>query len=1014
MPLTLIHAPIAEGVLFQVIKNSLLGRRTAIPPDEWGRTDLRTLSSPVALLLRALDTIDPATLPGDEEGPQATAGIRKADGILLTHRHVASLGQAQAQLLGLPPCTPLCLSIQSRGIIGNNDFYLDAAWLTPLGQRAIGALRVGAMLKHDGAWQRLPKTLYDLASTIDDCNSLAPGDEDERRRLLARMTAALPLQAKEQVARDGYLDSLRVYHAAALSLRLKTARATFNVEPVLFGRRHHQANNLENSVRIDEVTQGAANTLTLESDALLPPALHEHFAKYFNDIYPEIRSSYVLGDNRYVFIEPVVREALAVVKEVQQASPEVRRDFARSPQRYFQERLGERFGEATVEAMFVVTQEYSERVVGLGLWVPTVLPWIKRSPNTWRPESYGLQIEGKTVAFGSPEAVATAIRDIQAAIEQGRPNVDIQDVAVPAAPETLDALNSIANLLSPVPEPEVPVSPPEPLAETEMVAGPIFIEVAENLDETQYCSFRRRQAIEVHNSLPHALRTALKSHQQEALDWLIGMWSSGTSGALLADDMGLGKTLTALAFLAWLQERRQMLGLTRKPILIVAPTSLLGNWQDEVRIHLDEHGLGDRIEVHGPQLRQLRLLQGRDVDRGTVHLDVPRIQEADWVLTTYETLRDYHHSFAVIPWCSVIFDEIQKSKNPTSQIFRVVQTLRADFCLGMTGTPIENSFADLWAIMDVLLPGFLGDLKQFMATYSEADMDTLRALKAKLEGSGQRVFRPMLRRMKSDILQGLPSKTEHVEQAIMPPRQAQAYENALRDNSQGGAGVGLQLLHTLRMISLHPDTPDTWIQIGDDYIGWSARLARTVDILDEISNKREKALIFLESLELQEVLAVKLKERYNLNRLPFVINGTVPGAVRHKYVQKFQGERDTFNVMILSPRAGGVGLTLTSANHVIHLSRWWNPAVEDQCTDRIYRIGQEKDVHVYYPMSIHSQPHLMEYSFDLRLHELLTRKRNMSREVLLPPEDGHEAEFLTRKLFPDQNANVSACSDGQV
>jgi hypothetical protein len=125
-----------------------------------------------------------------------------------------------------------------------------------------------------------------------------------------------------------------------------------------------------------------------------------------------------------------------------------------------------------------------------------------------------------------------------------------------------------------------------------------------------------------------------------------------------------------------------------------------------------------------------------------------------------------------------------------------------------------------------------------------------------------------------------------------------------------------------------------------------------------------------------------------------IINGKTPAAMRQKHVQTFQVERDRFDVIILSPKAAGVGLTLTAANHVIHLSRWWNPAVEDQCTDRIYRLGQDRDVHVYCPLAVHSQPHLADYSFDLQLHRLLERKRTLSREVLMPPQTGDEAVEL--------------------
>jgi SNF2 family DNA or RNA helicase len=200
------------------------------------------------------------------------------------------------------------------------------------------------------------------------------------------------------------------------------------------------------------------------------------------------------------------------------------------------------------------------------------------------------------------------------------------------------------------------------------------------------------------------------------------------------------------------------------------------------------------------------------------------------------------------------------------------------------------------------------------------------------------------------------------------------------------------MLQALRMISLHPVRPtqnDT-----EDYQTASARFIQTITILDSIHQKKEKVLVFLESREHQPVLADLLRARYSLPRLPMIINGQTPTASRQKYVQTFQNERDRFDIMILSPKAAGVGLTLTAANHVIHLSRWWNPAVEDQCTDRIYRLGQERNVHVYYPLAIHSQPHLRDYSFDLQLHQLLERKRTLSRDVLMPPQTGNEAAEL--------------------
>jgi hypothetical protein len=243
---------------------------------------------------------------------------------------------------------------------------------------------------------------------------------------------------------------------------------------------------------------------------------------------------------------------------------------------------------------------------------------------------------------------------------------------------------------------------------------------------------------------------------------------------------------------------------------------------------------------------------------------------------------------------------------------------------------------------------------------------------------------PMLRRMKTDELQGLPEKQIHVRKRPMPETQARIYSEIVARAKQPEAGPMLDTLHMLRGVSLHPIWPPAG-EIADQqsFIDQSARLRETFVILDEIAAKREKALVFLESLDLQEHLALMIKCRYGLKRRPMQINGEIAGEKRQKMVDSFQNERGAFDVMILSPRAGGVGLTLTAANHVIHLSRWWNPAVEDQCTDRVYRIGQGQTVHVYYPMAVH--PLYADCSFDELLNSLLSRKRMLSERMLLPP-----------------------------
>ena len=235
----------------------------------------------------------------------------------------------------------------------------------------------------------------------------------------------------------------------------------------------------------------------------------------------------------------------------------------------------------------------------------------------------------------------------------------------------------------------------------------------------------------------------------------------------------------------------------------------------------------------------------------------------------------------------------------------------------------------------------------------------------------------MLRRLKEDHIHHLPEKHLHRRVVEMPSLQAAEYSEAVLSGRQD-RGM-LQALHRLRSISLHPLAPG---EVGvDQYIRESARLSETFTILEDVAERGDKALLFVESREMQNFLIFALRRRFPLSDDVLVINGAVSGGARKARVDVFQNRRG-FDVMILSPRAGGVGLTLTAANHVIHLSRWWNPAVEDQCTDRVFRIGQRRTVHVYVPLARH--PRFGDYSFDLKLDSLMERKREMNRQVLAP------------------------------
>jgi SNF2 family DNA or RNA helicase len=246
--------------------------------------------------------------------------------------------------------------------------------------------------------------------------------------------------------------------------------------------------------------------------------------------------------------------------------------------------------------------------------------------------------------------------------------------------------------------------------------------------------------------------------------------------------MGLGKTLQAIAFMAWLQGESAANRRPAAPLLIVAPTGLLGNWQAEIRKHLNDPWLGPIAAAFGGDLKRLREesgLGGRDIETGRAALDSGAWRQASVVLTTYETLRDYHFSFARTRFSLIVYDEIQKLKNPTSQMTRAAKTLNAAFVLGMTGTPVENRLQDLWSLMDVIAPGLLGSSREFEKKYPADDRMALANLKSLLMGGDLKTPPFMVRRLKSDALEGLPKKTVVPYQVEMPAAQAQAYKDVV-------------------------------------------------------------------------------------------------------------------------------------------------------------------------------------------------------------------------------------------
>ena len=861
-------------------------------------------------------------------------------------------------------------------------------------------------LVHEGKRYRISEpafTLLELAAPLRD-----PLQEEERLSAYARLNQALAETVGSDIESDGYLGAVTVYQASAFSLQLGVHNDTFDFDPVLFGR--DVAAEAEAGETIDETKA-----------ALLPPALQDIFAKQRFRAHAAGRPAYVLQDGSFVVIDPALRPALSVVRQASSADTKTRRAFISNPTGFLRDALGEDDADI-IDRLFIETEQFSERVIGIDIWRQPVLPWIKPKPNTWIPESFGLKVGQEEITLD-----AGGVREAQAAWDAaqaaGEPSFRIGHHEVPVSDQARNALTDLGELVAAIEDaPRLSAEQTDDCGEQQDEGGPPpilaekrFLTITDNFDEVRFevMAPAATCAVTAPAAPPSTVLATLKSYQLDGFRWLAAARAAGLPGVLLADDMGLGKTLQALSFLALNRSA------SSAPVLIVAPTGLLSNWKAEINKHLAPGALGDCIDAHGGSLKTMKIHPeaGAETRTGRTILDVQIWRDAGIVLTTYETMRDYHFSFAKVRFSTLVFDEVQKLKNPTSQISRAARALNADFKIGMSGTPVENRLQDLWSLMDVLWPGFLGSSRDFEQAYPSDNPEKLQVLHERLFKSADGLPAAGLRRLKTDELDGLPEKREYSEQVEMPRAQADAYLDvvvravASRDGLAPGDGM-LKVLQDLRSISLHPESPNEGYGDMDGYVARSARLQKAVELLDEIKRRGEKALVFLESLEMQAFLADYLRRRYNLAEAPARIHGGVAGAKRQTLVDRFQSGPPGFDLMILSPKAGGVGLTITAANHVIHLSRWWNPAVEDQSTDRAFRLGQTRPVSVYYPIAVHPSPQLRDHSFDLNLDGMLRRKRALAGHMLAPPEDlENDARALFGAVTIDPGGHHAASFD---
>jgi SNF2 family DNA or RNA helicase len=653
---------------------------------------------------------------------------------------------------------------------------------------------------------------------------------------------------------------------------------------------------------------------------------------------------------------------------------------------------------------------YSSRVDGIGVEKQYYSPFIARKNDDagWIPENvvFGLWYTPE----GNDEPIAISLDDNQQSklkekIEDAKRSGD-EKFSFPelGKPISVSDAENIINILSEAKKDVKKGAFKEPKAgdgETKHTSERKSLLIKPNIESLEHDE--RQQGRIKALSLPQAAipilptflkeTTKLKEHQRVGIAWLQHLWTKTpeyTRGALLADDMGLGKTLQLLCFIASCIEADPDID----PILIVAPVSLLENWKEEVEKFF-EFGSMPVLMLYGEDLKSKKISKSQ-IDQQLLQEGIVRFLSPGWlgdakvVLTTYETMRDLEFSLAAQKWSIMICDEAQKIKNPNALVTRAAKKQNVRFKIPCTGTPVENTLADIWCLFDFIQPGLLGALNEFGTRYrrpieaeTDEEIERVQELRALIEPQ-------LLRRTKADVAKDLPRKiiVDSCKSLKLSQYQRELYGHAVRLYKQRFSGENgpfknhLGLIQYLRHLCTDPrpiGQRSSQDESLDEYTRKTPKMAWLLEVLSDIKARDDKVIVFVEFHDLQRLIQRYIAHRFDI--VPDIINGTTSASSkssdsRQKRINAFQ-KKDGFGIIILSPLAVGFGVNIQGANHVIHYTRTWNPAKEDQATDRAFRIGQTKDVFVYYPVVTADFT-----TFDMKLDALLEWKRGLSNDML--------------------------------
>lgn len=852
------------------------------------------------------------------------------------------LDDEERTLLGIPQLYDKAMRLRGEGMLNSQDFRYKVELLShiPAGD-VIAFNRVGNIIVTEGEEYLLSEAQFELINRTEAYNS-TPIEDKTTEFNLRQFSEIKSLAGEAKCELDSYLQNENVYAPKRIKIEVNQDEEGYLIEPAIETPDNKKFQNTFDRMR------------------------------RVQSVYPVQRDN---GERVRVVLKDEQKDNLVNIKNGgRHKTQEEIQEIIEHPTEYFDPEI------------FDLSELYSDRVIEIGVYKPKFYPFVSPYKSCWIA---GATVEtpqnGTTKLIVSNEDDLNSLRKaIDSATEYKKHLVEYKDIELDIDDAKFLAETAEKQLKSPKQPVKVEDNPKNSNRQVLIIkenAEEMDFAVKERFIEQggSYTLFKNKFLNEKYK---------LKGHQEEGVAWLQHLYKNNASGCLMADDMGLGKTLQILYFIDW-HSRNYV---NHKPYLIVAPVSLLENWENEYNRFFD-----------APRLNIVRLTS-KNVPRKFDKSVVDRMRGMDIILTNYESLRNSQLNFCAVDYDIVALDEAQKIKSPGTLVTNAAKAIKGKFKIAMTGTPVENTLLDLWCIMDFCVPGFLGNAKTFAAQYQTPlkNQDTdLLTLGNEIHDKLGIYF---MRRLKKDAAKDLPNKIELKQPIEMPSVQSDTYKHVVSEYNSGVQPNMLLTIMDIRKVSEHPYLYNSTINEHSiqDIVASSARLQATMAFLDRIKERREKAIIFAEHKDTQKMLWYMCHERYGLAAK--IINGDTPSIVtrqkpnrqtRQQSIDEFQSV-DGFNVIIMSPVAAGMGLNVTAANHVIHYSRHWNPAKENQATDRAYRIGQEKDVYVYYPMAVCKD----FKSFDVTLDELLSRKTSLADSTIFPTERVEvKQEELGQMLF---------------